>query len=144
MRFNEKKLRNQLRFHEGVKNTVYKDHLGIETIGVGRNLVDRGISDEEINFLLDNDIAIVTEELDRNLPFWSDMDDVRQRCMVDLVFNMGISRFLGFQKTINFLKAQDWENAAAELLDSRYARQVGARADRIAEMLRTGKDSGDF
>ena len=62
---NLSRLTDQLRFHEGVRNKVYKDHLGIETIGVGRNLVDRGLSDHEINVLLANDINICTEELDK-------------------------------------------------------------------------------
>ena len=56
---NKNRFIKQMSFHEGVKNKVYKDHLGIETIGVGRNLVDRGLSDEEVDYLLGNDITIV-------------------------------------------------------------------------------------
>ena len=141
---NLSRLTDQLRFHEGVRNKVYKDHLGIETIGVGRNLVDRGLSDHEINVLLANDINICTEELDKKLSWWKDLDDVRQRCMVDLVFNLGMPRFMQFVKTINHLKNNRFEEASIELLDSNYARQVGARAERIAEMIKTGVDSEDF
>ena len=144
MRYDFNRLSKQLRFHEGVEHTVYKDHLGIETIGVGRNLVDRGLLDSEIDILLTNDVEIVEEDLDRNLPIWRSLDDVRQRCLIDLVFNMGISRFLLFRNTIALIKQQDWEGASKELLDSKYAEQVGARAVRIAEMLKTGQASGDF
>lgn len=138
------RLTKQLRFHEGVKNKVYKDHLGIETIGVGRNLVDRGLSDHEVNVLLANDINICTDELDKKLPWWRDLDDVRQRCIIDLVFNLGMPRFSKFVKTINHIKNNRFEEASVELLDSNYARQVGARAERLANMIKTGQDSQDF
>ena len=138
------RLTDQLRFHEGVEHKVYKDHLGIETIGVGRNLVDRGLSDHEINILLANDINICTEELDKKMPWWKDLDEVRQRCIVDLVFNLGMPRFSQFVKTIGHIKNGAWEEASDELLDSNYARQVPNRAKRIATMLRTGEDSLDF
>ena len=138
------RITDQLRFHEGVENKVYKDHLGIETIGVGRNLVDRGLSDHEINILLANDINICTEELDKKMPWWKDLDEVRQRCIVDLVFNLGMPRFSKFVNTIKHIKNNKWEEASLELLDSNYARQVPNRAKRIATMLRTGEDSLDF
>lgn len=134
----------QLRFHEGVKNLVYKDHLGIETIGVGRNLRERGLSDEEVDYLLQNDIKIVEDELDKTLPWWRDMSEVRQRALADLVFNMGMPRLHGFVKTLDALQRRDYQTAAEELLDSKYARQVGARAVRVAEMIRTGDDSEEF
>lgn len=134
----------QLRFHEGVKNHVYKDHLGIETIGVGRNLRDRGLSDEEVDYLLANDVTIVEEELDRVMPWWKDLSEVRQRALADLLFNMGISRLHGFIKMLAALKERDYHTAADELLDSKYAKQVGARAIRVAEMIRSGLDSEDF
>ena len=134
---------SQLRFHEGVRNQVYKDHLGIETIGVGRNLVDRGLSDQEVDYLLQNDIKIVEEELDRSLPWWRDMSEVRQRALADLVFNMGLPRLHGFVKMLDGLQRRDYQTAADELLDSNYAKQVGARSIRVAEMIRTGDDSED-
>ena len=77
MKMNGNRFIAQLRFHEGVRNHVYKDHLGIETIGVGRNLVDRGLSDEEVDMLLANDIAIVEDELDKQLPWWRDLSPDR-------------------------------------------------------------------
>lgn len=141
---NKNRFLKQLRFHEGVRNQVYKDHLGIETIGVGRNLVDRGLSDDEVDYLLNNDIQIVENELDDAMSWWRDLDEVRQRALADLAFNMGVPRLHGFVNALSALKGRDYHRAADEFMDSKYARQVGARADRIAEMIRTGNDSSDF
>jgi len=141
---NKNRFIKQMRFHEGVKNKVYKDHLGIETIGVGRNLVDRGLSDEEVDYLLGNDITIVENELDNGLSWWRDLDEVRQRALADLAFNMGLPRLHGFVKMLDGLQRRDYHAAADELLDSKYAKQVGARSERVANMIRTGEDSAEF
>jgi lysozyme len=141
---NKNRFIKQMRFHEGVKNKVYKDHLGIETIGVGRNLVDRGLSDEEVDYLLGNDITIVENELDNGLSWWRDLDEVRQRALADLAFNMGLPRLHGFVKMLDGLQRRDYHAAADELLYSKYAKQVGARSERVAQMIRTGEDSADF
>lgn len=141
---NKNRFIKQMRFHEGVRNKVYKDHLGIETIGVGRNLVDRGLSDEEVDYLLSNDITIVENELDNGLSWWRDLDEVRQRALADLAFNMGLPRLHGFVKMLSALQRRDYHAAADELLDSKYAKQVGERSNRVAEMIRTGADSTDF
>ena len=141
---NKNRFIKQMRFHEGVRNNVYKDHLGIETIGVGRNLVDRGLSDEEVDYLLSNDITIVENELDNGLSWWRDLDEVRQRALADLAFNMGLPRLHGFVKMLSALQRRDYHAAADELLDSKYAKQVGERSNRVAEMIRTGADSTDF
>ena len=141
---NKNRFIKQMRFHEGVRNKVYKDHLGIETVGVGRNLVDRGLSDEEVDYLLGNDITIVENELDNGLSWWRDLDEVRQRALADLAFNMGLPRLHGFVKMLDALQRRDYHAAADELLDSKYAKQVGERSNRVAEMIRTGADSTDF
>ena len=141
---NKNRFIKQMRFHEGVRNKVYKDHLGIETIGVGRNLVDRGLSDEEVDYLLTNDITIVENELDNGLSWWRDLYEVRQRALADLAFNMGLPRVHGFVKMLYALQRRDYHAAADELLDSKYAKQVGERSNRVAEMIRTGADSTDF
>jgi lysozyme len=134
------RLIDQLRIHEGVEKTVYNDSEGIPTIGVGRNLRDRGLSDDEIDYLLSNDIDIVVDELDKVMPWWKDLDEVQQRVLCDLVFNLGMPRFSGFKKSISYMKQQMWDQAANELLDSKWARQVGRRAHTLSEMMRTGND----
>lgn len=148
------RIRDQIKFHEGVKNEVYKDHLGYLTVGVGHlilesdpeNDLDVGdtISDERVNELFEIDLKSCTDELDAKLPWWKDCDDVRQRCLIDLVFNMGMPRLLKFKKTLELFENGDYENAGIELLDSNYARQVPNRANRISEMIKTGIDSQDF
>ena len=141
---NKNRFIKQMRFHEGVRSKVYKDHLGISTIAVGRNLEDRGLSEDEIDYLLANDIQIVENELDNGLSWWRDLDEVRQRALADLAFNMGLPRLHGFVKMLDGLQRRDYHAAADELLDSKYAKQVGARSERVAEMIRTGEDSTDF
>jgi lysozyme len=141
---NKNRFISQIRFHEGVESKVYKDHLGIETIGVGRNLKDRGLSEDEIDYLLTNDITIIENELDKAFPWWRDLDEVRQRALADLAFNMGIPRLHGFVKMLGGLQRRDYHAAAEELLDSKYAKQVGARSERVAGMIRTGEDSAEF
>lgn len=131
-------LRLQLRRHEGWRTHPYVDTVGKLTIGCGRNLTDRGLSDAEISYLLDNDIndclnALVT------FPWFPTLDPIRQRVFVDLCF-MGIGRLRTFTKMLAATAAGEWETAAAELLASKYAAQVGQRARTLATMLRTGRE----
>lgn len=129
-------LKEQLRRDEGLRLKPYKDTLGILTIGVGRNLDDVGISAVEADFMLDNDIAARRESLSR-FEWFTALDEVRQGVVINMSF-MGIPRLLAFTKMIQALEVQDWERAAGELLDSKYAQQVGNRAHRLARQLITG------
>jgi len=131
----------QLKVHEGVRSKVYLDTEGIETIGVGRNLRDRGLSDDEIEFLLANDIRDFQEEVDRTFGWWSDLDDVRQRVIVDMAFNMGLGSLSKFKNTLGHIEAGRYEEASVEMLDSKWARQVGNRAQCLSNMMKTGEDN---
>lgn len=122
---------------EGIRLKPYTDSVGKLTIGIGRNLDDRGISLLEAKQLLENDIAAVVEELDNRLGWWKGLSEPRQRALANMAFNMGVPRLLGFEKMLRALEAGDGEKAALEALDSRWARQVGDRAQRIAELLRS-------
>ena len=137
---NQAALRRQIRLHEGERLKVYKCTAGKLTIGVGRNLEDRGISVEESNMLLDNDLAAFQVELLRKLPWVADLDDVRQRVLIDMAFNLGISGLLTFKNTLAAIKRGDYEKAAPMMLDSKWATQVGKRAERLSTMMLTGKD----
>jgi lysozyme len=130
-------LKNQLILHEGLKLEPYECTAGKLTIGVGRNIEDIGITEDEARYLLDNDILRVCDELDRNLSWWRDLSDVRQRVLVDMVFNLGISRFMQFQNAISAIESGDYDKAAEEMLDSRWAKQVGQRAHRLANAMIT-------
>ncbi len=133
-------IEEQLRKHEGVRSHPYVDTVGKVTIGVGRNLTDVGLSDNEIDILLKNDIDRAVADLDRELSWWRQLNEARQRVMIDLCFNLGIGSLLGFKNTLHFIKTGDYNSAATNLLKSKYASQVGIRADTLAKMLRTGDD----
>ena len=129
------KLKDQLILHEGMELKSYTCSAGYITLGVGRNVEELGITEDEARYLLDNDILRVTKELDDNLPWWRDMSEVRQRIFVDMVFNLGISRFLNFKNAIAAAEEERWEDCAAEMLNSRWADQVGQRATRLAKAM---------
>ena len=134
------KLKQQIKLHEGVEYRVYEDTQGILTIGVGRNLEDRGLSEDEVDYLLNNDIKICVEELKRSFDWYDDLDDIRKRVLVDMMFNLGMPRLKGFVKMLAAIESGAWGAAAEEMLDSTWARQVGSRADRLSEMMETGTD----
>ena len=127
----------QLMRHEGFRQFPYKDTVGKLTIGVGRNLDDVGISEDEAAHLLENDILVARNELLFAFPAFSQMQPVRQDALTNMVFNMGITRFKGFKNMIAALVEQNYQLAADEMLDSKWARQVGSRADELAYQMRT-------
>lgn len=129
----------QLRLHEGERLKPYRCTAGTLTIGVGRNLEDRGITREESAMLLANDIATEERELLRALPWVAQLDEVRQRVLLDMSFNLGLVGLLGFKNTLATIKAGDYQRAASMMLDSKWARQVGQRAERLSRMMATGK-----
>lgn len=134
-------LRQQLMDHEGERLRVYRDSVGILTIGVGRNLETIGISEAESRILLDNDITRCLDEA-AHFPWFAGLDEVRQRAVLDLLFNLGFSRLLGFRRTLDYLAAGKYDSAAYALEQSRWYQQVGRRAKRIVAMVRTGVDGG--
>jgi len=130
----------QLRLHEGERLRPYRCTAGKLTIGVGRNLEDRGITAQESAYLLANDIANEERELLRALPWVAKLDEVRQRVLLDMSFNMGIVGLLAFKRTLATIQAGDYRAAASMMLDSKWAGQVGQRAERLSRMMATGKD----
>lgn len=128
----------ELKRDEGMRLKPYHDTVGKLTIGIGRNLDDNGISEDEARFLLTNDIASVCNDLDRTLPWWRDLSPNRQRAIVNMGFNLGLPRLRQFRMMLAALEAGDWEAAAEEALNSAWAKQVGDRARRIATMFREG------
>lgn len=138
----KKQLTKELRRDEGVVPFAYQDHLGYWTIGVGR-LIDKkkggGLSDAEIDFLLSNDIDRFEKQIIDALPWYGSLDDVRQRVLVNMAFNMGIAGLLGFKNTLAMVERGDYAGAAKGMLASKWAGQVGERAKRLATMMETGK-----
>jgi len=133
------KLIETLRRHEGVKNTLYKCTSDKWTIGVGRNLEDVGLSEEEIDMLLLNDIKRTKELMDDYIPWYNDLDGVRQEALINFVFNVGIGTAMKFKKAMAALEAHDYDTAAIEMLDSNWAKQVGSRAEEVTQMIKTGE-----
>jgi len=131
-------LRAMLSLHEGRKNKVYKDSLGIETIGVGRNARDKGLSDAEVDFLLDNDIAECVADL-KGFEWFAGLNQARQDALTDMRFNVGPAGFRQFQHMILALAAGDFEEAARQMESSQWHHQVGQRAITLEAMIRTGE-----
>jgi lysozyme len=160
MKYNRSHFLDKLIEHEGMVLTVYQDTLGIDTIGIGRNLKDRGISKEELDYmdipnmdviyehgiseadaryLAMNDIAIVENELCRVHPCVEELDSVRQLVLMDMAFNMGVPRLCKFKKMWNAVHEENFEAAGLEMMDSRWARQVGGRAKKLSDAMKTGE-----
>jgi lysozyme len=136
---NIEKLRKSLILHEGLELKPYKCTADALTIGVGRNLDSVGISSDEAMMLLDNDLDRCIDELGRRIPAWRLHDEVRQNVLIEMVFNLGITRFMTFRKMLEALKRYDYSAAANEMLDSRWANQVGQRSRTLAQMMRSGQ-----
>ena len=160
MKYDYSKLLDKLIEHEGMVLTVYQDSLGINTIGIGRNLEDRGISKEELDhmdipnmdviyehginendarYLAKNDVQIVEKELLAAHPCVAELDAVRQLVLVDMAFNMGVPRLRKFKKMWAAVHEKDFPTAAKEMLDSRWANQVKSRSVKLANMMHTGE-----
>jgi len=130
---------SQLQRDEGVRLHPYSDSVGKLTIGIGRNLTDVGISIAEASLLLTNDVSAVQTQLQSNLNWWANLNEARQGALINIAFNIGWSGLLGFHNTLTLLEAGDYNGAAAEVLKSKWAAQVGARATRLSEQIRTGE-----
>ena len=159
MKYNREELVKIIAKHEGMVLEPYRDSLGISTIGIGRNLEDRSISDgelmhmnktledvvnnglteEEAYYLCNNDIMIVEKELVARKPLVLQLDDIRQMCLVDMGFNMGVPRLMKFVNMWEAIEKVDFQWASEEMLDSRWAKQVKGRATHLSEVMRTGE-----
>lgn len=127
--------KQMLKRHEGLKLTVYDCPAGKKTIGYGRNLEDRGITEQEAEQLLDNDIQEIEQQLRNSFDFYMGLTDTRKAVLIDLTFNIGLAGVKGFKKMLNALDKQDYVEAKNQLIDSRYANQVPSRAEELAELL---------
>lgn len=158
MTYDRDALATELIRDEGERFKVYRCPAGKRTIGIGRNLDDvrispaetaalgitlasvlkNGITREQSRALFANDIAACERQLDAKLPWWRGLSDVRQRVLLNMCFNLGIGRLLGFKNTLARMERGDFVGAAAGMRASLWARQVGARAERLATMMEKG------
>jgi lysozyme len=126
-----------LKRDEGVRLFPYRDTVGKWTIGAGRNLSDVGLSMDEVEYLLANDIRR-TEADARKYEWFDALDDARKNVVLSMIFNLGPKGFAGFKNTIASIARGDYEDAASRMLQSKWASQVGNRALRLAAAMRTG------
>ena len=140
-------LREQLKVDEGVKYEIYNDHLGYATFGIGHLIVEGDeehgkpvgtpVSEERVNAIFEEDVKKYISESKKVFPNLDDLPETAQEVIVNMCFNMGAARLSGFKKFIGGVNAGDWKTAAVEMMDSRWARQVGDRAVRLKNRILT-------
>jgi lysozyme len=142
------KLREELTFDEGCINEIYLDHLGYPTFGIGHLVLETDpehgkevgtpVSEERIKECFENDIENVFNDLDRNIPWWRDLPKDLILVIANMSFNLGITRLLKFKNFLKAMEDKDWDKAAVEMIDSRWAIQVGPRAIRLKDRVLKG------
>jgi len=130
-------LATELTRDEGFRKKPYKCSAGKLTIGVGRNIEDRGITRDEAEYMLKNDIKQSIAEAEK-FDWYKGLSAARKRVVVNMIFNLGAPTFRKFKGTIRLIKNRNYAAASVEMLDSRWARQVGVRATRLSKMMRDG------
>lgn len=135
---NRQRLAKQLEIDEGKRSKMYQDTVGKWTAGVGRNLSDRAFSEDEIQLMLSNDIDLAMKDARQLVPGFDNLDDVRQEVLANMALNLGYSRLAGFKKFLAAVNTSEFAEASIEMLDSKWAQQVGARAQRLSKAMRTG------
>ncbi len=136
---NETDFKNWIKKCEGYNNKPYFDIVGKTTIGWGRNLSDNGISMDEAELLFHNDLKRALSDV-APYAWFQDSPEHTQAALVNMSFNMGLTRLLGFKRMIAALNAKNYTLAAREALDSKWASQVGRRATDVALMMIGGRD----
>lgn len=139
-------LEKDLERDEALRLKLYKDSVGKWSLGIGRNLDDKGISRDEALFMLRNDIREHVALLDKYAPWWREMSEARQRAVANMAFNMGIGpspehptgKLLTFKNTLGAMQRGDYAAAADGMEQSLWAKQVGQRATRLVKMMREG------
>jgi len=134
-------LLQQLRREEGSIPHAYQDHLGFWTIGVGRLIDQRkggGLSPDEVDYLLANDVDRVTRQVRAALPWIVELDDPRQAVLIGMGFQLGVAGLLGFRQTLAAVKDGRYAAAAGLMVISRWAQQTPERAMRMSKQMQTG------
>lgn len=123
---------------EGFSAKPYKCTAGKLTIGYGRNIEDIGVSEDEAQYMLNNDISYCYNKLKAVFPFFETLSKPKQYVLINMCYNIGITRLSGFNRMLKSLQFNDFETAASEMLNSRWAAQVPNRAARLAEIMKKG------
>jgi len=132
------KLVDQLKRHEGFRNRMYKDTVGKNTVGFGRNMDDVPITSTVAEMMLSEDVAVAYDAATQ-LDYWANLSPARQDVVTNMIFNMGLPRFMGFKNMNAALFLSDFDMAADEMMDSKWAVQVGDRARELSAQMRNGE-----
>lgn len=133
------RLKKLLELHEGKKRFPYRCPAGKLTIGIGRNLEDKGLSNDEIDYLFKNDIRECVLDLSGIIKDFFHLDEVRQAALIDMRFNLGPGGFRSFKKFIKEVNNRNFLRASEEMRNSKWFRQVGERSKRLCKMMQDGK-----
>ncbi|AOT08125.1 glycoside hydrolase family protein [Pseudoalteromonas luteoviolacea] len=128
---------SQLKVHEGFRSQMYKCTKDKWTIGYGFNL-ESGITKEEAALLLQCRVKRISHQLSNELPYFALPNEQRQAVLVNMAFNLGVTGLMNFKKTLSYVEAGDYEQAAIEMMDSRWAKQVPNRAQELSNQMYTG------
>jgi len=131
-------LQHSVMQHEGLRLKPYVDTTGHLTIGYGRNLDGVGISKSEAAQMLATDLMRAEDDCRKAFPWFSDVDGVRQAVLVEMAFNLGITKLTEFHSTLRAVQEQRYQAASDHMLRSKWAQQVGQRAETLAQRMRTG------
>lgn len=135
---NMMQLKAELERDEGRRSKPYRDTEGVLTIGVGWNLEANGLPQAVIDTLFNISIGTALADAQALFPTFENLSEARQRVITNMAFNLGRDRLAGFVKMRAAVAERNWMAAADEMLDSKWAGQVGARATRLAELMRAG------
>ena len=140
MKYDLVKVREDLIVHEGKRSLLYNCSAGYPTIGVGHNCETKPLSQAAIHQILNDDIDDCIGDLDRNIERWRRYPQGVQHALINMTFNMGISGLMKFRQTFAYLDKGHWIAAADEMLDSKWADQVGNRAEEVSSWVRDCAD----
>jgi len=142
-------LREQLKIDEGVKYSIYKDHLGYPTFGIGHLItthdvengqpVGSSVSEERVNEVFEKDVKTMISEAKLIFPNLESLPEEAQQVIVNMTFNMGRPRLSNFKKFISYINESKWLEASNEMLNSAWAKQVGPRAKRLSDRIKNIK-----
>jgi len=126
-----------LKRHEGFRSKMYKDSVGVWTIGYGLNL-EAGITEEEAAYLLDMRVKKIEERLSKSLHFWNDLSPIRKEVLINMAYNLGVDGLLKFHTTLRLVGEKRYEEASNQMLNSLWARQVPTRAKELSNLFKGG------
>ena len=140
------KLREQLKIDEGCVYEIYNDHLGYPTFGIGHLVIESDpengeeigtpVSESRVIEAFEQDVETVLSDCSILYPDFDDLPEEVQQIVANMMFNLGRPRLSAFKGMKRGVDSQDWNAAADEMVDSRWYRQVGARAERLVERMR--------